>query len=265
MHDILLYALAGGSVGFVVGMTGVGGGSLMTPILLAFGFTPSVAIGTDLLYAAITKAGGVVTHTRQSTINWKVFKYLTIGSMPACLCTMALLKYLKAVGFNYEQLMTSALGVMLILTSAVLFFRTFLLRERHQLAGTESSIGEFERKYSRELTVVMGFALGVLVTLSSVGAGAFGAAILMILYPRMAMIRIIGTDLAHAVPLTAVAGLGHLYLGNVNFLLLFGLILGSLPCIWLGTQVANRIPERAMQRTMAIILMILGFNYALIY
>lgn len=262
LHDIVLYALAGGSVGFVIGMTGVGGGSFMTPILLAFCFKPAIAVGTDLLYAAVTKGSGVITHHRQQTVEWTIVARMTAGSIPASLLTTYLLKHLQHHGFDYNAMLTITLGVMLILTSLVLLFRTILLHERHQLADDESRIGKFERRHAPQLTVVMGIALGILVTLSSVGAGAFGAAVLMILYPRMAMIRIIGTDLAHAVPLTAVAGLGHLHLGHVNFMLLGGLLLGSLPGIWLGTRLAYRIPEKVMQRTMALILLALGLKYA---
>jgi uncharacterized membrane protein YfcA len=264
LHDILLYAAAGGSVGFVVGMTGVGGGSFMTPILLAFGFPAPVAVGTDLLYAAVTKAGGVLTHRRQRTVQWNVVGLMAAGSLPASVVTMLILRWLQREGVEYAGLLTATLGVMLILTALVLLFRTTLLRERHQIADDKSSIGLFERRHCRKLTVVTGIALGALVTLSSVGAGAFGAAVLMILYPRMAMIRVIGTDLAHAVPLTAIAGLGHWHLGHVDTLLLGSLLIGSLPCIWLGTKVATVVPEKLMQRTIATILLILGIRYALL-
>lgn len=261
MYDFLLYALAGASVGFVVGMTGVGGGSLMTPILLAFGFPPTIAIGTDLLYASITKAGGVITHVRQNTVNWKIARNLLLGSLPASIVTMAFLKYLQVQEIDYSAILATTLGIMLILTSLVLFFRTFLLYERDHLASSKSAIAEFEHQHATPLTITTGVALGALVTLSSVGAGAFGAAVLMVLYPRMPMIQVIGTDLTHAVPLTAVAGLGHLHLGNVNFHLLIGLLLGSLPAIWIGTKAANRVPEKIMQRLVAFILACLGVNY----
>lgn len=263
MQDFILYMLAGGSVGFVVGMTGVGGGSFMTPILLAFGFSPAVAIGTDLLYASITKSGGVITHARQRTVEWKVVALLCASSIPASLVTTLALRYLQKTGFDYSSILTRTLGIMLVITSLVLFFRTFLIRERHQLADSHSSIGEFERRHAGWLTFMMGIVLGVMVTLSSVGAGAFGATALMLLYPRMPMIRVIGTDLAYAVPLTAVAGLGHMQLGHVDYWLLLSLIAGSLPCIWLGTRVANLVPEKIMQRVMASILLILGVRYAL--
>jgi uncharacterized protein len=263
LQEFILYAVAGGSVGFIVGVTGVGGGSFMTPILLLFGFPPATAIGTDLLYASITKSGAVVMHARQTTIEWRVVTLLSAGSIPASICTLYGLKYLQKSGFDYSTLLTQTLGIMLIVTALVLLLRTFLLRERHHLADSHSPVGEFERRHAGTLTFIMGLILGVMVTLSSVGAGAFGAAVLMTLYPRMPMIRVIGTDLAHAVPLTAVAGLGHMHLGHVDYWLLLSLLVGSLPCIWLGTLVANRIPEKILQRTMAGILLILGIRYAL--
>jgi uncharacterized membrane protein YfcA len=255
--------LAGGSVGFVVGMTGVGGGSFMTPILLAFGFPPAIAIGTDLLYAAITKSGGVITHARQHTIDWRIVGLLCASSIPASLVTTLMLRQLQKTGFDYSVILTQTLGIMLVITALVLLFRTFLIRERHHLADSHSSIGRFERHYASQLTFIMGIVLGIMVTLSSVGAGAFGATALMLLYPRMPMIRVIGTDLAYAVPLTAVAGLGHMQLGHIDYWLLLSLIAGSLPCIWIGTRVANLVPEKIMQRAMAAILLILGLRYAL--
>jgi uncharacterized protein len=263
LPDYILYMLAGGSVGFVVGMTGVGGGSFMTPILMAFGFPPAIAIGTDLLYASITKSGGVLTHARQRTIEWRVVSLLCAGSIPASLATTLVLRHLQKTGFDYSAILTQTLGIMLVITSLVLFFRTFLIRERHHLADSHSGIGRFERRYAGQLTFIVGIILGVMVTLSSVGAGAFGATALMLLYPRMPMIRVIGTDLAYAVPLTAVAGLGHMQLGHIDYWLLLSLIAGSLPCIWLGTRVASLVPEKIMQRGMATILLILGLRYAL--
>lgn len=234
----------------------------MTPILLAFGFPPTIAVGTDLLYASITKAGGVISHSRQSTICWKIVRNLLLGSLPASIITMVFLKYLQAREIDYSSILTVTLGIMLILTSLVLFFRTLLLHERDYLASSKSSVAEFEHKHATLLSIATGTALGALVTLSSVGAGAFGAAVLMVLYPRMPMIQVIGTDLAHAVPLTAIAGLGHLHLGNVNFHLLIGLLLGSLPAIWLGTKAANRVPDKIMQRLVAFILVCLGIKYS---
>ena len=256
MQELLLYTLAGGSVGFVVGVTGVGGGSFMTPLLLAFGFQPAVAVGTDLLYAAITKAGGVLSHQKQNTIQWTIVRKLCYGSIPATLLTLGVLNYLQREGISYQHILTKTLGVMLIITSVVLLLRSFLIKNRPVVL--ESSESTLKVTFA---TVIMGFALGVLVTLSSVGAGALGAAILLTLYPRLSMIKIIATDIAHAVPLTFIAGIGHMKLGHVDFTLLGALLIGSLPAIWLGTKVANRLPEKIMQPLMAIILLLIGLSY----
>ena len=256
MQELLLYILAGGSVGFVVGVTGVGGGSFMTPLLLAFGFQPAVAVGTDLLYAAITKAGGVLSHQKQNTIQWTIVRKLCYGSIPATLLTLGVLNYLQREGISYQHILTKTLGVMLIITSVVLLLRSFLIKNRPVVL--ESSESTLKVTFA---TVIVGFALGVLVTLSSVGAGALGAAILLTLYPRLSMIKIIATDIAHAVPLTFIAGIGHMKLGHVDFTLLGALLIGSLPAIWLGTKVANRLPEKIMQPLMAIILLLIGLSY----
>ncbi len=273
----MLYALAGGAVGFVIGLTGVGGGSFMTPILVSvFGIKMAIAVGTDLLYAAMTKANGVRVHKYQGTVEWKVVSRLAAGSVPASILTIVALRYLKDNGVDYSQYLTLTLGIMLILTSIVLLLRNVLVRERQQISRPDSELGNFERRHAAGLTFIMGVSLGVLVTLSSVGAGAFGAAVLMVLYPRMPMIRIIGTDLAHAVPLTLIAGLGHMLhmgsdsinwdswqIGNVDLLLLSGLMAGSLPAIWLGTKLANRLPDALIRPLMAVILLLLGVKYTL--
>lgn len=274
--SLLQFALAGGFVGFVVGLTGVGGGSFMTPILVSvFGINMAVAVGTDLLYAAITKANGVFVHKRQGTVDWRIVSRLAAGSIPASVATIATLRWLKDAGHSYDEYLTLTLGVMLILTSLVLLLRGFLIKERRLISKDESSVGEFERRHAGLLTFVMGLSLGVLVTMSSVGAGAFGAAVLMVLYPRMPMIRVIGTDLAHAVPLTLVAGLGHMLhmgtgsidwsswqIGNIDLRLLIGLLAGSLPAIWLGTKLANRLPDKLIRPVMAVILLTLGVKYS---
>ncbi|MCG8673299.1 MAG: sulfite exporter TauE/SafE family protein [Pseudomonadales bacterium] len=259
--EFILYILAGAAVGFAVGLTGVGGGSLMTPILLLFGFPPHIAVGTDLLYAAVTKAGGVVLHRRQGTIRWRIVTLLLLGSIPASAVTALLLKTLFTDPEAYKHILTTSLGVMLIVTSMVLIFKKKLVANAGQENSGNSSLG-FVRRYSGFFTFFMGIALGALVTLSSVGAGAFGAAILLVLYPRLPALNVIGTDLAHAVPLTLVAGLFHLYLGNVDFLLLGALLIGSLPAIWVGTKVGARLPENVLHPILVSILMALGVKYA---
>lgn len=241
-----------------VGVTGVGGGSLMTPLLILFGFPYHVAIGTDLLYAAVTKAGGVVAHHKHGTINWRIVGLLGAGSIPASIATAMLLDSVFNGAADYKPLLTTSLGVMLILTSAVLLFKS-----RLQAPQTTASTS-WLRRQAAPVTVVMGLLLGIFVTLSSVGAGAIGTAILLVLFPALKAKQIVGTDIAHAVPLTLIAGLGHLiFLGNVDFVLLACLLIGSLPAVSLGTKLGANLPNRVLQPILAIILMLLGVKFAL--
>mgnify|MGYP003333174509 CR=1 FL=1 len=255
MIDFLFYIFAGASVGLAIGLTGVGGGSLMTPILILFGIPYHVAIGTDLLYASITKAGGIISHARQKTIEWRIVIILALGSIPASLLTTRLLSHVFSDSLEYKSLLISSLGVMLVLTSLVIIFRG-RLNNREQIQQPKP------KKYTDLVVLLSGIFLGVFVTLSSVGAGAFGAAILMMLYPYLKTIKIIGTDIAHAVPLTLIAGLGHfLILGNVDFELLLGLLIGSLPAVHLGTKIAARMPSDLLQTFIAMILLGLGVKF----
>lgn len=232
----------------------------MTPILLLFGFPPHIAVGTDLLYAAVTKSGGVLLHRRRGTIRWRIVTLLLLGSIPASAATAILLKTLFGDPESYKHILTTSLGVMLIVTSLVLVFKRRLVAGAEQ-GNNGGSLG-FLRQHAGWFTFLMGIALGALVTLSSVGAGAFGAAVLLVLYPRLPALNVIGTDLAHAVPLTLVAGLFHLYLGNVDFFLLGALLIGSLPAIWLGTRVGARLPDNVLHPILVSILMALGVKYA---
>jgi uncharacterized membrane protein YfcA len=253
----LLYILAGAAVGLAVGITGVGGGSLMTPLLLMFGFPPNVAIGTDLLYAAITKSGGVIAHQQQKNIDWSLVIRLAIGSLPAAIITSFSLSYFFDDANAYSHLLTFALGIMLVLTSTVLFFRQRLKPK----IGQKNRFWDFTHKHSLGCTIIMGAILGVFVTLSSVGAGAIGAAILMMLYPHLAAHKVVGIDTAHAVPLTFIAGFAHLLLGNVNFVLLGSLLVGSLPAIYFGARLSRRIPNTLLQPILASLLMIIGLKF----
>jgi len=258
--EFVLYILAGAGVGLAVGMTGIGGGSLMTPILSGlFGFPLNVAVGTDLLYAAITKSSGVIAHQRRRNINWRLVTLLAFGSVPASLATAFLLKSVFTDAGAYEPILTTALGVMLILTSLVLIFRKKIQASHNTNKPTRIT----STRYASAITFAAGIFLGVFVTLSSVGAGAFCAALLLFLYPRLSAIQVVGTDIAHAVPLTLVAGLGHLILlGNVNWVLLAGLLIGSLPAIHVGTYIATRLPNGVMHPVLATLLMVMGFKFA---
>ena len=256
------YSIAGFVVGFIVGMTGVGGGSLMTPILvLGFGIKPIIAVGTDLLYAAVTKSGGILVHNKKGTIEWRIVGLLALGSIPASIFAVFLLKYMDKSGINYNNLITSSLSIALILTSIVLLFKDKL----YQLAQNErfDTVRALHHQLQTPMTVIAGIILGFLVTLSSVGAGALGAAILFFLYPRLPSIRIVGTDLAHAVPLTAVAGLGHVHLGTIDYYMLLSLIVGSLPGIYIGSHIATRLPEKFVRPALASMLMIIGIRLAI--
>ncbi len=260
----LLHILAGALVGFTIGLTGVGGGSLMTPILiLGFKINPSIAVGTDLLYAAVTKANGVFFHHRQKTIDWSVTLRLAIGSLPASLLTVVLIKKMDEMGYDYETLMTTTLGVMLIITAGVVFCRQQLNEFLQRGVRRRNSVIGRLKQVRGEITILAGLALGFLVTLSSVGAGAIGTALLFLLYPNKRTVAIVGTDLAHAVPLTAVAGLGHWQIGSVDPMLLGGLLIGGLPAIYLGSLLGKRIPERFLRPLVAMILLTLGLRFSL--
>ena len=249
-----LLPLSGFAIGVLVGLTGVGGGSLMTPLLvLLFGFKPVTAVGTDLLYAAITKSGGSWVHHRHGNIDWAITGRLALGSVPAAALTLLLLAQLGIRDHGAAGFISVVLGCALLLTAASLFFRQRLL----DLARRRSARADFQKR-TPALTVLVGAALGVLVTISSVGAGALGVTALTFLYPNLATRRIVGSDIAHAVPLTLIAGLGHWWLGTVDVVLLVSLLIGSLPGIALGAHFAAKVPERALRSLLASVLLLIG-------
>ncbi|MFB0936773.1 MAG: sulfite exporter TauE/SafE family protein [Propionivibrio sp.] len=249
-----LYPLSGFVVGAIVGLTGVGGGSLMTPLLvLIFGIHPATAVGTDLLYAAITKAGGTVVHARQSHIDWRITGLLASGSIPASVATIWVLSFLPKQSPAVSQVISVSLGIALLLTALAIVFRQKLQRYALSHAGDRT-----HTRFQSPTTVGVGMILGILVTVSSVGAGALGVAVLFFLHPKLPAIRIVGSDLAHAVPLTLVAGIGHWAIGGVDWSLLGSLLLGSLPGIWLGSRVAAKVPERVLRPMLASMLVLVG-------
>lgn len=250
----ILYTLSGFAVGAIVGLTGVGGGSLMTPLLvLLFGIHPATAVGTDLLYAAITKAGGTVAHGRKGHIDWSISGRLALGSIPAALITLYVLSQLPKGSNVIAHVISNGLGFALVLTAIAILFGRKL---RAYAAKHDES--PLRQRHLGKITIAVGILLGVLVTLSSVGAGALGVAALYFLYPKLSPIRIVGSDVAHAVPLTLIAGLGHWALGGVDWSLLGSLLLGSLPGIWLGTHVSAKVPEHILRRLLATMLIIIG-------
>lgn len=248
-----LFVLSGFIVGLLVGQTGVGGGSLMTPILvLLFGIHPAAAVGTDLLYASITKMVGTAVHGANHTVEWPVVARLAAGSVPATVLTLLVISHFDLSGRTASHVISTVLGVMLLLTAVALLFRHRLLA----MGGAQRR--EYTPRSTSALTMVTGAVLGVLVTISSVGAGAIGVTILLLLYPRLPMARIVGSDIAHAVPLTLIAGSGHWFLGSMNPEMLISLLFGSIPGIALGSMFAVRVPEWVLRPILAVTLALVG-------
>lgn len=253
-----LYALSGFAVGSLVGLTGVGGGSLMTPLLvLLFGVHPATAVGTDLLFASVTKSAGTLVHGVNKTVDWKIVGRLAAGSVPAAALTLWAISGVdtKAAG----KTISTVLGYALLLTSLILIFRTRIfawVRERR--AGRRLKDGTV-----MGLTVAFGVLLGVLVTISSVGAGAIGVTVLLMLYPLLPTARIVGSDIVHAVPLTLVAGLGYWWIGAVDPAMLLSLLTGSIPGVVLASLVSPRIPDGALRPLLAAVLVLVGTKLVL--
>jgi len=227
----------------------------MTPLLLAFGFPLHIAVGTDLLYAAITKTGGAITHAVHKNVRWDLVFLLALGSLPASATAIYILANWFETPENYTIVISTVLGLTLILTSFAIIFRSSIT----DWVSRRLNINE---KHIRWATPIMGALLGFIVTFSSVGAGAIATALLMIFYPLLRGIKVVGTDIAHAVPLTLFAGLGHLYLGNVDFMLLAALLLGSLPAVHLGARLGQHIPDRLLRPILASMLLSVGIKVA---
>ncbi|MBS0445525.1 MAG: sulfite exporter TauE/SafE family protein [Proteobacteria bacterium] len=251
-----LNTAAGFGVGVMVGMTGVGGGALMTPILvLLFGIAPTSAVGTDLWFAALTKIVGGSVHQKRGGVDWSILRLLWLGSLPASIVTLLWLRY-SGNGEIRHGFIVTALGAVLVLTALAMLFK----KQMHAL-GQRLRIGAPDgfRHAQPPLTVAAGVILGVLVTLTSVGAGALGTVMLLYLYPlRLTPSKLVGTDIVHAIPLTIVAGIGHLLMGNVNPVLLGSLLLGSIPGVLLGAFFSARAPEKLLRSTIAVVLVMVG-------
>jgi len=251
-----LYAASGLLVGLLVGLTGVGGGSLMTPLLiLLFGFAPVTAVGTDQLFASVTKSAGSAIHGMNRTVDWRIVLRLASGSVPSAILTLLALYYLRVSGNSANALVTKVLSVALGLTALSLILRPLILSQYKRRVGALSN------RATARLTVLTGLILGVLVSLTSVGAGALGVTALILLYPDIPIGRIVGSDIAHAVPLTLVAGLGHWLQGTVDLHLLGSLLVGSLPGIFIGSYLVPRIPEIYLRALLALVLLIVSYRF----
>jgi uncharacterized membrane protein YfcA len=248
-----IYAIAGFAVGALVGMTGVGGGSLMTPVLiLLFGMSPAVAVGTDLLHAAVTKTAGSLVNGFNQTIDWRVVRRLATGSIPMTIVTMSVLSALDINSAAARELINAVLTFALIVTAVTLLFRDRIVRL------SAGRLDVLTPSQAAVLTVIVGGVLGTIVSISSVGAGAIGVTCLVLLYPKLPTARIVGSDIAHAVPLTLVAGIGHWFLGSVDLQVVMFLILGSVPGILVGSYAALRIPDFALRIVLAAALLVVA-------
>lgn len=247
-----LYALSGFFVGLIVGFTGVGGGSLMTPLLiLFFNVHPATAVGTDLLFAATTKTAGTLVHGFNRHVDWSVVAKLGIGSVSASAITLYVLAQVGGSDPTVAHVLALILGAMLVLTALSLLFRRWLFRFAHRHR-------ELPPATQTAVTIAFGALLGVLVSVSSVGAGAIGVTVLMLLYPRLPLVRVVASDIAHAVPLTLVAGLGHWLIGNVEWSMLASLLVGSIPGIVIASLFAPRIPEVVVRYLLVAVLTVVG-------
>jgi uncharacterized membrane protein YfcA len=248
-----LTVFSGFCVGALVGMTGVGGGSLMTPLLiLLFGVHPATAVGTDLLFAASTKSVGTFIHGAGRTIDWRIVGLMSVGSAPAAIATLVLLSFLDISGGTARHAITLALGAVLLFTAV------FLLGAKRIRARYTDRITGLRSQNVDRLTILLGAVMGVLVSSTSVGAGAIAVTALVLLHPTMPVARIVGSDIAHAVPLTLIAGAGHLFLGDVNWNLLGTLLIGSLPGIVIGSYLAGRLRGGTLRVALAIVLLIVA-------
>ena len=272
--------VGGALVGFIVGLTGVGGGSLMTPLLIyGFGVSPHLAVGTDLLFAAITKSGGALSFATHRMVPWRIVAPLTIGGLVGVGVMLGFLKTVGPASEHVHHLMQHTLGVMLLLTAAATLYKVVRSgRVVTPTPSTESDDGATpaaahgransgsaahtvrDREQPRWAAGpwLMGAVIGALVTLTSVGAGAVGMAILMVLYPHVPLPRLVAADVTYAVPLTLAAGLGHAALGTVDWAMLGWLLLGSLPGIWVGSHLVRVVPQRWVRSVLSLLLGYIG-------
>jgi uncharacterized membrane protein YfcA len=248
-----LYSASGFAVGLLVGMTGVGGGSLMTPLLiLLFGIHPATAVGTDLLYASATKVAGTAVHGLNRTIDWTIVRRLASGSVPATVATLLCLALIDIKGATARDIITGMLTVALFLTAIALLARDRITKLY------AAHVGSLDERRTAIATTTVGAILGVLVSVTSVGAGAIGVMALVLLYPRLPTARVVGSDIAHAVPLTLAAGIGHWFLGSVDWHIFASLLVGSVPGIILGSLFAVRVPDRALRYVLAATLILVA-------
>lgn len=241
-------------VGFMVGLTGVGGAALLTPILILLGISPSIAVGTDLVYNSITKLFGSFQHWKQKTINYKLVKYLAIGSVPSAICAVGILHLFNSFFHNQEQIIKHALGYVLILVALITLIKTFMKNKYNSNQFQAKPLHE-----KRTLTIVIGVILGFIVGLTSIGSGSLFALAMIYLY-RLSPGELVGTDIAHAFLLVTAAGFMHAGIGNIDYLLMFNLLLGSIPGVIFGSTLSSKLPAKPLRAIMALLILISGLK-----
>ena len=253
--DIVI-VLAGFFIGTIVGISGIGAGSITTPFLLLYGVSPIVAVGTNLFYTAATKLSALWIYQREGVIQWRIVCLLCLGSIPATGLILSLLNHYDAKGYDFNGLITLLIGISLVLNASVMLFKTHLMH----VSATPKPLRQNTRAWA---TVAAGFAIGTLVSLSSIGAGTLGAAILLLIYPNLPARNIVGVDIAHAVPLALVAGFGHWHLGSIDFALLLNLLIGSIPGILIGSQLGRYFTDQRLRTLLASLLFCSGLGFVI--
>jgi hypothetical protein len=252
-HIQPVYALSGLVISFLVGFTGVGGGSLMTPLLmLMFHISPATAVGTDLLYAGVTRTVGTAVHGARGTVDWRIVSRMAAGSVPASALTLLAMAHFHARSAPPHGIITYVLGGALIITAAAILLRRILLKI------LADRVGDLSPGRRDQFTILLGAVVGVLVSLSSVGAGAIGVTVLLLLYPKLPAAKLVGSDIAHAVPLTLLAGFGHWLMGDIDFTLLSSLLVGAIPGIVIGSWLSSRAPDSVLRPILASTLALVG-------
>lgn len=250
-------SLLGMLVGFLVGLTGVGGAALLTPVLVLVGINPTLAVGTDLFYNSVTKLFGTIQHYRQKTIETKLVLYLAAGSIPGAIVSIVALHQFETAYDHQEQIVRTSLGIMLVVVALLT-----LLKQVFDRKGTENAIQQKPLEQKKLLTVSIGFVLGFIVGLTSIGSGSLFALALLYLY-RITASKLVGTDIAHALLLVSVAGLLHASYGNVDFGLAFQLLIGSIPGVWVGSSLSAKVPAKPLRSIMATLILLSGLKLIL--
>jgi len=250
----IMTAVIGLCVGFLVGLTGVGGAALLTPVLVWIGIPTTVAVGTDLFYNSITKLFGGIQHWRQHTVQWKIVAFLAAGSLPGAVVAVGLLKLFEQFFHNQEHVMETALGIMLVVVAVAILLRLFGWKTEKENKWQSMP---FEKK--RWITVAIGFVLGFVVGLTSVGSGSLFAIALIYLF-RLKSSEVVGTDIVHAFFLVTVAGALHAGMGNVDYMLAFNLLIGSVPGVLLGSALSAKVPSKPLRAVVATIILLSGIK-----